>query len=833
MTMKYKNSNLELYAMNSNLLMFYKGWVCSTDSEIIDIKCWINDKITDVAIQIVPVDEVHTIRREEEIDEHSRVIGLQVSKTIDTLDVYSIKIEVSSAQETVCILDINKETIENTICHNRSVSKIENYFYEANSSMFIVNGYIVPLDTQNYSIFVKDSKDNFIDYARRNILRKDLVCKYHLNKDNTLCGFMLSFKADIAETYKILLKNETEDTVFEQIVEVQTQEKSSTLEKIKKCICCINLETIQRSLRFLVKNGLTKTIQRISTGVIPAYLTQYDEWFHNHQITSYELDLQKKQCFAYAPKISIIVPTFNTPLKYLQEMIDCIIGQSYANWELCIADASNPDNPVRKELTNYSERDSRIKVKFLDANKGISGNTNEALSMATGEYTALYDHDDFIELNTLYEIVQALQEQKYDVIYTDEDKFNEKKQQLEAPHLKPDFSIDLLRSYNYITHFFVAKTELIRQVGAFRKEYDGSQDHDLIFRCVENAESIYHLPKILYHWRMHPASTAANPKSKMYCYEAGQKAVQGNLEREHIRGDVEILGKPHWGCYRVHYAIENAPLVSILIPNFENKAVLERCLNSLFNVNTYSNFEVIIIENNSTSKEIFDYYKKIQSEHPNIKVVEWSGKGFNYSALNNFGAKYAHGEYLLLLNNDTEVMNADSLSDMVGYCQRNDVGVVGAKLFYPNNTIQHAGVVIGFGSIAGHVFHAYDFKNNGYFNRAVVSGNWSAVTGACLMTKKSLYEQVGGLDENLAVAFNDIDYCLKIRKLDKLVVLDAFSVWHHYESVSRGYENNFEKIKRFEKEVAIFQNKWKDILINGDPYYNMNFDVGYTPFMLH
>lgn len=833
MAIKFKNNSLEVYSIKSGFSIFYEGWVCSTDSAVKEIQCYINDELADAIVKIVSIPEIKSVKKLEEIDDSSRIIGLQIYVKIDAAELKSIKIEVITSQEKTVILDMGNSEIQENIRHVTCVAKVDDYFYDKGSSLCVVNGSVVPLDEKKYTFIVKDSSNHTVEYAARNILRKDVAQKYHLAKENYLCGFMLSFKADKNTTYEIELSDENGKIVFKDEIKVQSNQDTSRFSKIKKYIQCINVENCKRVFNYLMVNGIKRTVQRISTGVVPGYLADYDEWFHNHQITSYELELQKKQCFSYAPKISIIVPTFNTPLKYLQEMIDCIIGQSYANWELCIADASNPDNPVRKELTNYSERDSRIKVKFLDANKGISGNTNEALSMATGEYTALYDHDDFIELNTLYEIVQALQEQKYDVIYTDEDKFNEKKQQLEAPHLKPDFSIDLLRSYNYITHFFVAKTELIRQVGAFRKEYDGSQDHDLIFRCVENAESIYHLPKILYHWRMHPASTAANPKSKMYCYEAGQKAVQGNLEREHIRGDVEILGKPHWGCYRVHYAIENAPLVSILIPNFENKAVLERCLNSLFNVNTYSNFEVIIIENNSTSKEIFDYYKKIQSEHPNIKVVEWSDKGFNYSALNNFGAKYAHGEYLLLLNNDTEVMNAASLSDMVGYCQRNDVGVVGAKLFYPNNTIQHAGVVIGFGSIAGHVFHAYDFKNNGYFNRAVVSGNWSAVTGACLMTKKSLYEQVGGLDENLAVAFNDIDYCLKIRKLDKLVVLDAFSVWHHYESVSRGYENNFDKIKRFENEVAIFQEKWKDILVEGDPYYNINFDVGYTPFVLH
>lgn len=351
-----------------------------------------------------------------------------------------------------------------------------------------------------------------------------------------------------------------------------------------------------------------------------------------------------------------------------------------------------------------------------------------------------------------------------------------------------------------------------------------------MFRCIEKANSIYHIPKILYHWRMHAASTAENPESKLYCYEAGKKAIEEHYKRSGISAKVEMMPKPLWGMYHTVYETTGNPLVSIIIPNMEHKDVLKTCIDSLLNVNTYKNIEIIVVENNSTSKEIFDYYDEIE-QYENIKVVRWE-KGFNYSALNNFGVQYASGEYLLFLNNDTEVIAPDAISEMLGCCMREEVGIVGAKLLYEDDTVQHAGVVIGFGGFAGHVFNGIKKDDYGYMVRARINCNYSAVTAACMMVDRKCFEQVNGFDEKFRVSCNDIDFCLRVRELNKLVVYNAFALWHHYESKSRGYEDDMEKIKRFESEIEMFQKRWKDILTNGDPYYNKNFKIEHGPFVL-
>lgn len=451
--------------------------------------------------------------------------------------------------------------------------------------------------------------------------------------------------------------------------------------------------------------------------------------------------------------------------------------------------------------------------------------------MATGDYVGLFDHDDLLTPDALYEIVLALQNEKYDIIYTDEDKLNNKTKTLVDPNFKPDFSIDLFRSHNYITHFFVVSTDIIKGVGGFRSEFDGSQDYDLMFRCIEKAKGIYHVPKILYHWRMHASSTAENPESKMYCYDAGKRAIEEHYKRIGIKAKVEMMPKPLWGMYHTIYETPNNPLVSIIIPNMEHKDVLKTCIDSLLNVNTYKNIEIIIVENNSKSNEIFEYYNELEQMNDNIKVVKWD-KEFNYSAINNYGVTFAKGNYLLFLNNDTEVIEPNAISEMLGCCMRDEVGIVGAKLLYEDDTVQHAGVVIGFGGFAGHVFTGIKKDDYGYMVRARINCNYSAVTAACMMVKKECFDKVGGFDIKFKVACNDIDFCLRVRELNKLVVYNAFALWHHYESKSRGYEDSPEKIKRFESEVALFQERWIDILTNGDPYYNSNFKIEYGPFNL-
>lgn len=547
----------------------------------------------------------------------------------------------------------------------------------------------------------------------------------------------------------------------------------------------------------------------------------YKEWLEKNMPARQELDRQEKHKFKYAPKISILVPVYNTPETFLRQMIESVQKQTYGNWELCIANANPANEQVKVILKEYTANDARVKVTDVPENEGIAQNTNKALEIADGTFIGLLDHDDGLAENALYEVVKELNKAvDTDVIYTDEDKVSTAMDEYFSPNFKPDFNLDMLRSNNYFCHFFVAKKELIETVGGFRGEYNGAQDYDLFLRCIEKAERIAHIPKILYHWRVHQESTADNPLSKMYAYDAGQKAIEQHLKRCGVTA--EVSKTENLGFYRVKYQQEGSPLVSILIPNKDQKDTLDQCLKSIEARTDYENYEIIIIENNSTEQETFEYYKQIKN--PKIRVIEWKDE-FNYSAINNFGVRHAKGEYLLFLNNDIEVINSDWLGEMLSNCQREEVGAVGAKLYYPDNTVQHAGVIVGIGGVAGSVFVGLKRGYTGYMHRASIQQNLSAVTAACMMVKKSVFEEVGGFEEELKVAFNDIDFCLKIREKGHLIVYDPYVELYHYESKTRGAEDTTEKIRRFQSEIEYMRSHWSSILKNGDPAYNPNLSL--------
>ena len=545
----------------------------------------------------------------------------------------------------------------------------------------------------------------------------------------------------------------------------------------------------------------------------------YKEWLQEHKPSEKELEKQKNQVFAYAPKISVLVPVYNTPEEFLKQMIQSVRVQTYPNWELCIANANPANDNVRRIIDICTRKDSRIKVVDVVENEGIAQNTNRALDIATGEYVGLLDHDDLLEESALYEIVKRINEnEKTDVLYSDEDKVTTNLEEYFAPNFKPDFNLDMLRSNNYICHFFVAKKELVEEVGRFRAVYNGAQDYDLILRCVEKAEHIEHIAKILYHWRIHQESTADNPLSKMYAYDAGKEAIEEHLKRCQTEGEVSLTD--NLGFYRVKYKISGNPLISILIPNKDQKETLDKCLRSIEKLTDYDNYEIIIIENNSTEKETFEYYNEI-SKKEKIRVIYWQGE-FNYSAINNFGAGHARGDYLLLLNNDMEVINGDWLQEMLSHCQREEVGAVGARLYYPDDTVQHAGIIIGIGGVAGSVFVGMKRGYTGYMHRASIQQDLSAVTAACMLIKRSVFEEVGGLEEKLQIAFNDVDLCLRIRKKGYLIVYDPYVELYHYESKTRGPEDTKEKVRRFQSEIEYMRSHWISILKNGDPAYNPN-----------
>jgi len=513
----------------------------------------------------------------------------------------------------------------------------------------------------------------------------------------------------------------------------------------------------------------------------------------------------------------------------LIDMIESVRGQTYGKWELCLADGHSNKEHVAEVLREYAEKDSRIKITLLEENYGIVGNSNAALDLASGNYISLLDHDDLLPPWALYSIVKAINDNEGpDVLYSDEDKITFDGGRRFSPHFKPDWSPDLLRSCNYITHLFTAKRDLIYQVGKFQPGFDGSQDFDLILRVTEKADKIVHIPEILYHWRSHSESTAENAGNKLYAYEAGARAVAAHLHRIGYEGKVK--NSKHLGFYAIDYKLTDEPLVSIIIPNKEHLADLQRCINSIYKRSIYKNFEIIIVENNSTSKEIFAYYSHLKKAH-NVNVVKWEGE-FNYSAINNYAVQFARGEKLLFLNNDTEVIAPDWIEQMLQYIQLKDVGAVGAKLYYADNSIQHGGVVLGFQGIAGHSFSRLPKENPGYMGRGIIVQDVSAVTAACMMMSKKLFAEVGGFDESLKVAFNDVDLCLKIRQAGKLIIFNPNVELYHHESASRGSEETNKKIDRFVSEIEYFKTKWKDQLAAGDPYYNPHLDLEHTPYRI-
>ncbi len=574
----------------------------------------------------------------------------------------------------------------------------------------------------------------------------------------------------------------------------------------------------------------------------------YAPWFEKYRAGTEELKRQARQVkeFACRPLISIVVPCYQTPERYLLEMLDSVRRQSYDNWQLCLADAT-PSCQVKDLVEAYcrEHKETRIAYRHLEQNLGIAGNTNAGIALAEGTWIGLLDHDDLLAPEALYEVVAVItQEPEAEAIYSDEDQVEEARGMLEHknPHFKPNFSPDLLRSNNYITHFFCVKLSLARRVGLFREGFDGAQDYDFILRCTESAAKVAHVPRVLYHWRVHSKSTADNPMSKLYAYEAGQRALEDHLKRSGQQGEVSQL--MHFGFYRVSYPVSGTPLVSVIIPNKDQSDTLRRCMESL-QQSTWMHYEVIIVENNSSERATFQYYRKlcpVQGEgkiygtgvlpggQP-VQVVVWDS-GFNYSAINNFGVSYSSGEYLVLLNNDIEIITQGWLEELLGNCQRPEVGITGARLYYPDNTVQHAGIVIGIDGIAANMFPGLRRGQEGYYHKAAIQLNYSAVTAACLMVSKEIYQQVGGLEEQLAVAFNDVDFCLRVRAEGYLVVYDPFVEAYHYESKSRGREDTKEKVRRFEQEIEFIRSRWMKLLKQGDPFYNPNFSLKKCNYVL-
>ena len=533
------------------------------------------------------------------------------------------------------------------------------------------------------------------------------------------------------------------------------------------------------------------------------------------------------------PKISIVVPLYNTPLNFLEELLDSVVNQTYRNWELCCVDAGQ-DTAVGQHVQARAKADPLIRYQNMTENEGIAGNTNHGFELATGDYIALLDHDDILHPCALWYTAQAIVEQGADFVYTDEATFEGKVENVVLYHFKPDFMLDNLRSNNYICHLTTFSKVLMEQAGGGeRAEYNGSQDYDLFLRLTEKAQKIAHIPHALYYWRSSPNSTASDISAKTYCIDAGIAALKAHYARCGVAVDDVTLIPGTPGYYKTDYTMAHPGRVSILIPTCDHIRDLETCVESIYARTTYPDFEILLIENNSKEEQTFRSYERMQKEHPDtLKVLTWQGKGFNYSALNNFGARYATGEYLLLLNNDTEVITPGWLEEMVMYAQQKRVGCVGAKLLYPDDTIQHAGVGFGIGGVAGHLHKYFPATSDGYMGRLNYVQDVYGDTAACLLIRKEIYDEVHGLDESYAVAFNDVDFCVRVREAGYTNVFTPFAQLYHYESKSRGMEDNPEKQKRFQGEVLRFQARWGDLLAKGDPCTNPNFDIQREDFSL-
>ncbi len=676
-------------------------------------------------------------------------------------------------------------------------------------------GWAVPGDTKNtVEVTVRDKQGEKVEHIFLHTSRPDVGMVMFQDRKLDLFGIYIKIPVTKPEQLQLVFQEmeEGNDTPVDTMTFDVNVKKLMLRQKYEN-------HFLYRLKDFIVSDQKKEFLKKVKNKLLNEDNRNYQLWYEKNCASDEELKAQKEHQFAYAPLISIIVPAYNTPIPYLKEMVQSVQNQSYENWQLCIANGSGQNNELCRELQKMADKDSRIKWARLRENRGISGNTNVALKLAEGEFVLLMDHDDVLAPNALYEITAALNaDPEIDAVYSDEDKIDEKSSQHYDPHFKSDFNIDLLCCNNYICHPFAVRKSIADEVGGFHQEYDGAQDHDFILRCTEKSRKIHHIPKILYSWRCHGQSTAENPESKLYAFKAGQKAIEAYYERQGIPG--KVSQGQLFGWYRTEFKLTENPLVSVLIPNKDHTEDLEVCINSLLTKATYQNYEIIVIENNSTEPETFAYYETLPARDSRIKVVYWDGI-FNYSAINNFGAKHAAGEYYLLLNNDVELITPEIFESMLGYCMRQDVGIVGAKLYYPDNTIQHAGVLVGAGGVADHVFKGMNNYEPGYMGRAISSQNLTCVTGACLMIKKSVFEEVGGLTEGFAVAYNDVDLCLKVIETGRLIVFDAFVELYHYESKSRGYEDTPEKLMRFSGEMELLSTKWNHRL-DGDPYYNKN-----------
>lgn len=585
---------------------------------------------------------------------------------------------------------------------------------------------------------------------------------------------------------------------------------------------------IKKTFRVLKNEGFTNFAKKAAISITGTEKIRYKKWIEENESALHPNSLRQEieKC-SIKPKISVVIPAFDPPINILLEALSSVEKQIYQNWEIVVVDASENEK-IKEILKRKFIKNSRVKIKFLGKNLGISGNLNEGLKICTGEFIGFLDHDDMLSPTALAEVVKSLNTNKdLDVFYSDEDKINLNGDRYK-PYFKPSWSPELLLSYNYINHFLVVRKKLLDELKGFRKEFDGAQDYDLVLRLTSRKINVVHIPKILYHWRATLSSTSTDLAVKNYAIEAGKNALVEYLKRIGQKGGIEKTQYP--GIYRTKMDLNQQPKISIIIPTKDKVEILQNCLRSI-EKSSYKNYEVVVVDNGSKEKKTLDYLDEIKKK-TNTKILKFS-EPFNFSKINNFAVKNTNSEILLFLNNDTQVINEDWIESLLEFAQLNHVGAVGAKLFYRNGRIQHAGIVLNLGGgFAGHPFALSEGQSTGYFGRLVSVQNYLAVTGACLMVRREIFEEVGGFDEKLALAFNDVDLCLKIYQKGYLNVWTPYAKLFHHESYSRGYNKSTDQLLKFREEDEYCRNKWKGFLNKSDPYYNPNLSLETTNFRI-
>ncbi|MGG5343385.1 glycosyltransferase family 2 protein [Enterococcus sp. AZ192] len=694
---------------------------------------------------------------------------------------------------------------------------IDSIYREKQTNNLTITGWALDTKTNTSPEISVINQEQVTSYDIKRVLREDVNQIYETDP-SVLAGFEIKLEGLLKkDKLEICFTSNEDKTKYSQWIDLGKKHPLIPGTEDKMARLMIN---VHKGISYLKRNGLKGTIQRVKIEKIRRQ-SSYPSWLERNEQFDFDQIKEEIAAFDYQPKISIAMPVYNVEEKWLRRCIDSILIQDYTNWELCMADDASTEPKVKELLTEYQESDERIKVFFRQKNGHISEATNSALELATGEFVALLDNDDELPRIAFYEVVKALNENpELDLLYSDEDKIDMEGNRSD-PSFKPDWSPDLLLGTNYISHLGVYRRTILEEIGGFRKGYEGSQDYDLVLRFTEktSADRIKHIPKVLYHWRMLPTSTAVDQSTKGYAFEAGLKAVLDALTRRGIKGHAKH-GRAN-GLYDVYYDIETQELVSIIIPTKNGYNDVKRCVTSIIEKTTYKNYEIIIADNGSTDekmKELYASFEETLQERFRVTTIDIP---FNFSKINNIAAKDAKGKYLLFLNNDTEVINADWLTLMVSFGQLERVGCVGAKLLYPNNTIQHAGVILGLGGIAGHGHYGYPHGDLGYFGKLALNVDYLAVTAACLLMKKSDFDAVSGFDEDFTVAFNDVDLCLKVKELGRDNVWLHEAELYHFESQTRGYDDKGKKKKRFEQEKAMMEQKWAG-LIDNDPFYNPN-----------